>query len=138
MSPAEPRTPTAPARPPSGFPLAHGRYRNYLLFAVTSVFMSVGAVWLLLGARALGRGPEAWARYLDALANPAALVLNLAVFGFSLYFAVRWLWIGRKIVVGRVGPVPGPPLPMAVLGLGGVALSFATLLGVLLLLGGLP
>ncbi|MCE2390364.1 MAG: hypothetical protein J4G09_02660 [Proteobacteria bacterium] len=129
-------TPVAPARPPSGFPLAHARYRNYVLFALTSVFMFVGGVGLLLGVRALGQGPEAWAQYLDALGHPAVLALSLAVFGFSVYFTLRWMWIGRKIMVGRVGPVPGPPIPMAGLGLGGIALCFATGIGVLLLLGG--
>jgi Fumarate reductase subunit C len=111
-----PKTPTAPARKPSGFPLGFYRYRNYTIFAATSIPMAVAAVELILGVRALGRGEEAWNAWLASLATPGVRTLNLICLAFSLYFAFRFGWVGRKIAVGRIGPIPGPPLPMPILG----------------------
>ena len=39
-----PKTPTAPARAPSGFPFAFYRYRNYTIFAFTSIPMAISLV----------------------------------------------------------------------------------------------
>ena len=133
---ATPRTPMAPPLPPQGFPLGYARYRNYVLFACTSIFMFIGAAVLLLGVRALANGPEAWARYLDGLGQPVALVLSAVVLAFSLYFVIRWSWIGRKIGVGRVGPVPRNPLPMPVIGIAPIVLFALVWVVVLMVLGG--
>ena len=133
---ATPKTPMAPPLPPQGFPLGHARYRTYILFACTSIFMFIGAAVLLLGVRALANGPDAWARYLAALGQPAALVLSLIVLAFSVYFVIRWSWIGRKIGVGRVGPIPRNPLPMPVIGIAPIAVFAVVWVIVLMVLGG--
>ena len=131
---AAPRTPTAPARAPSGFPVGFYRYRNYTLFALTSVFMALGCYGLLEGLHALAQGEEAWNAWLAALAKPPFLVLSLAILGFTIYFAVRFFWVGRKIAKGRIGPIPGPPLPMFALGvlpIGGIVTVWLILLAIL-------
>jgi fumarate reductase subunit C len=131
-----PRTPVAAALRPRGFPLRHSRYRNYFLFAWTSVFMFIAAAELLLGLRALGQGEPAWRDYLALLGQPALLVFNLVALGFALYFAGRWSWIGRKIAVGRVGPVPRNPLPMPLLGILPLLVFAVVWILVLMVLGG--
>ena len=121
MSSANPtasRTRTAPARKPGGWPLAHTRYRNYLLFALTSAFMAAAAVLLLAGVRALGRGRDAWQAYLAWLGTPGIRALAWLCLLFTAYFTLRWAWLTRKIAAGRVGPIPRPPLPLFVLFLG--------------------
>ncbi|HXZ86784.1 MAG TPA: hypothetical protein VEI82_14980 [Myxococcota bacterium] len=136
-APAAEKTRTAAARPPSGFPFGFYRYRNYVLFAATSVFMALGCVGLLEGLHALGQGPEAWNAWLARMARPFDLALSLVVLAFTLYFAIRFGWVGRKIGAGRIGPVPRPPLPMPVLGVAPIG-GFITLWLILLaILGGL-
>ncbi len=61
---------------------------------------------------------------------------ELVVLVDTLYFAFRFGWVGRKIAAGRIGPIPGPPLPLAILGLAPLG-GFVTLwLVVLLVIGG--
>jgi fumarate reductase subunit C len=128
------KTPTARPRPPSGFPIGFYRYRNYILFAATSVFMALGGFALLEGLHALAKGEQAWNDWLAALAKPHFFALSLAIFGFTVYFAIRFFWVGRKIAVGRIGPIPGPPLPMFALGvlpIGGIVTVWLVLLVIL-------
>jgi hypothetical protein len=131
---AEAKTRTAPARAPSGFPLGFYRYRNYVLFAATSFFMALGCIGLLAGLHALSLGEGAWNAWLATLAEPHWLVLSTLVLLFTLYFAIRFFWVGRKIAVGRIGPIPGPPLPMPALGvlpIGGIVTAWLILLAIL-------
>ncbi|HTO53133.1 MAG TPA: hypothetical protein VMR50_07080 [Myxococcota bacterium] len=134
---AAPRTPTAPARPPSGFPVGFYRYRNYILFAATSLFMALGCIGLLEGLHALGKGEAAWNGFLARMARPHNLVLSVVVLGFTLYFVIRFAWVGRKIGAGRIGPVPRPPLPMPLLGVAPIGGFVTVWLVLLAILGGL-
>lgn len=111
------KTPTAPARKPSGFPLGWYRYRNYTIFAATCIPMGVATFELLAGVGALGRGEEAWNAWLASLAAGPVRALNIVCLLFSIYFAFRFGWVGRKIAAGRIGPIPKPPAPMPILGI---------------------
>jgi len=133
---AEPRTRTAAPRKPGGWPLVHARYRNYLLFALTSVFMAAAAVLLLSGVEALGRGKEAWRAWLVWLGQPQIRMLSWICLLFTAYFTVRWAWLTRKIAAGRVGPIPGPPLPLFLLFLGTLGAFFVGLIVTLMIVGG--
>jgi hypothetical protein len=64
------------------------------------------------------------------------LLLDLVVLAFALYFVARWSWIGRKIAVGRIGPIPPNPLPMSLLGAGPLVLYAIVWIVVLMFLGG--
>jgi fumarate reductase subunit C len=131
-----PRTPTSPARKPAGFPLGWYRYRNYTVFAATCIPMAVAAFELLHGVSALGKGEEAWNAWRASLATGPVRALNVVCLLFALYFSFRFGWVGRKIAAGRIGPVPKPPLPMAILGIAPLG-GFVTLWLVLfIVLGG--
>jgi len=130
------RTRTAPARKPGGWPLAHARYRNYLLFALTSAFMAAAVLLLLEGVEALGRGKEAWRAYLAWLGMPGIRTLAWLSLLFTLYFTVRWAWLTRKIAAGRVGPIPRPPLPLFMLFLGTLSAFVVGLIVTLMIVGG--
>ena len=128
------KTRTAPPRAPSGFPFGFYRYRNYILFAATSVFMALGCFALLEGLHALSQGEAAWNAWLAALAKPQFLALSTVILLFTLYFVFRFGWVGRKIGAGRVGPLPRPPLPLPLLGvapLGGFVTLWLILLAIL-------
>jgi fumarate reductase subunit C len=130
------RTRTAPPRKPGGWPLAHPRYRLYLLFASTSVFMAAAVTLLLSGVEALGRGKDAWRAYLAWLGLPGVRTLAWICFFFTLFFTVRWAWLTRKIAAGRVGPIPRPPLPMFLLFLGTLSAFFVSWIVTLMIVGG--
>jgi fumarate reductase subunit C len=116
--------------------MSHDRYRNYVLFAFTSVFMGIAAILLLQGVRALGQGEVAWNGYLASMGSAPMRVLNILVLGFTVYFTIRWAWLSRKIGAGRVGPIPGPGLPLPVLFGGLLAAFIAGFVVTLMLLGG--
>ncbi|MCP5067679.1 MAG: hypothetical protein GY946_14040 [bacterium] len=128
------RTRTAPAHAPNGFPFGFRRYRSYTLFAATALPMALAAVVLLFGVAALGSGEEAWNSFLGALSSPVAIVISLIMLAASVYFAIRFGWVGRKIAAGRIGPIPGPPLPLPLLGvapLGGMVVGWLLILAIL-------
>ena len=99
MSAAAP-TPTLPARAPDGYRFRFSNYRNYVLFAATSLFMAVACIILLVGVNALANGEEAWNAYRAGLGSPVMLLLSSVVLIFTLYFALRFGWVGRKIPFG--------------------------------------
>ncbi len=105
-------TRTAPARPPDGFWLNHPRYRSYVLFAATGLVLTIDALIVLRAARALGDGPDAWARYLAAFATPMGIVVSVVLLFVTLFFSIRWLRVGVKVATVRIGPVPAPPAPV--------------------------
>jgi len=106
-------TRTLPARPPDGFPFAHPRYRWYVLFAATGLPLALACVLLLMGVCALSQGSVGWARYMALMASPPMLALSVATFGAVLYFAIRFLWVGRKIPGVRLGPIPAVSMEVA-------------------------
>ncbi len=131
-----PKTPTAPARAPSGFPFAFYRYRNYTIFAFTAIPMAVSLAFLVRGVAALGAGEDAWQAWLAAQSASGLTWLHLVCLLFTLYFAIRFGWVGRKIGAGRIGPVPSPPLPMPLLGVAPIGGFFTLWLVLLIILGG--
>ena len=138
MSAAAP-TPTLPARAPDGYPFRFSNYRNYVLFAMTSLFMAVACIILLVGVNALASGEEAWNAYLAGLGSPVMLFVSSVVLIFTLYFALRFGWVGRKIPAGgKIGRIPLAPaaIPMPLLGLAPIGGFVALWLVVLLVLGG--
>jgi len=98
--------------------------------------MAIAALELLLGVAALGKSEDAWRAWLASLASPPMRAINLVCLLFSIYFAFRFGWVGRKIAAGRIGPIPRPPLPMPILGIAPLG-GFVTLwLVLLVILGG--
>lgn len=130
------KTRTSPSRKPDGFPMGWYRYRNYTLFAFTCVPMAISLACLVIGIFALGHGEEAWQAWLARQATPAFRVVHLVCFGFTLYFAIRFAWVGRKIAVGRIGPIPGPPAPIGLLGIAPIGGFVTVWLVLLVILGG--
>ncbi len=102
-------TPTAPARAPDGWWMGHPRYRNYVFFTATGFVLSAACVVLLFGIRALGQGHAAWQTYLAHVGSlPGQLLCWLLLFG-TLFFSLRWLRVGVKIPLVRLGLLPAPP-----------------------------
>ena len=107
-----PVTRTLPARKPDGFPLQHGRYFWYVLFAATGLVLTVASIELMCAIGALASGFTAWQGLLGVLRSPLVLLFNVAVLVGVLYFALRFLWVGVKIPSVQLGPIPAPPPPV--------------------------
>ncbi len=76
---------------------------RFILRELTSVFVAFYAVVLLLLARAVTQGPEAYAAFLAWLATPVALVLHAVALAMVLFHSVTWFNLAPKALVVHVG-----------------------------------
>ena len=77
------------------------RYRNYVVFAATSLFMVLGCAMLLDGDPRAGPGRGSVARVPARMARPYYLAtLDRGRLLFTSYFVFRFAWVGRKIARG--------------------------------------
>lgn len=88
-------------RPMVGWYRRHPRFTAYVLREGTSVLLALYAVILLWGLTALASGPEAYERWLFALASPQSVVVHAAILAAAVYHAVTWF---------QVAPKAAPPL----------------------------
>lgn len=89
--------------------LTHSRYKNYMLHEITSVFVAIYTVILIVGLFRLGEGPQGWQGWLDAVTSPIGAIFHLLAFAFSLVHTVSWFKVvpqamriqrGEKFVPG--------------------------------------
>ncbi len=120
-----------PARLPDGWWFGHARYRRYVVFAATGGVLWAGALIVVGGIVALGRGVHAWQASLARLGSGVGVLLMGMILLGTLFFAIRWLRVGVKVATVDIGPVPAPPAPLIfALNYGGLA----ALTGLLLLI----
>ena len=130
-------TRTAPARPPDGFFLEHPGYRLYMLFSATGLIVALDALILLHATSSLGEGPEAWASFQQVFQSAIGITYAFILFTATLFFAVRFLWVGVRVFTVRIGALPAPPAALVLVGqfaglIGGSALVLLILAGVIL------
>src|SRR5713226_1080670 len=84
-------------------------YTKFVLREISSIFVAFFVVITLFQVRALGRGPEAYARFEARLDSLPFVLLNLVVFAFVLLHTITWFNLAPKAMVIRVGGkrVPG-------------------------------
>jgi fumarate reductase subunit C len=79
--------------------------RSYLLFMlreISCVFVAWSVVYLLLLVRAVGDGPDSYARFLDWSANPLVVSLNAVALIFLLLHAFTWFNLAPRAIVPHV------------------------------------
>ena len=86
-------------------------YASFVLRELTSVFVGAFAIVTLGLVRAVMRGPEAYARYLEWLDTPRMLLFHLVALVFVVAHAVSWFNLAPRALVVRLG---GKRLPDAV------------------------
>lgn len=77
-------------------------YTRFVVRELTSVAVAFFAVITLLQVRALGQGPEAYARLQARLASPPLLFLNGLAFALVLYHAFTWFNLAPTAMVVRI------------------------------------
>jgi fumarate reductase subunit C len=88
------------------------RRRSYAIFMLrelSSLFVALFVVELLLLVRALARGPAAYQGFLDAMANPAVIVVNVVTLAFVLLHAVTFANLTPRALVVRMRGRTVPP-----------------------------
>jgi fumarate reductase subunit C len=132
---APPPSRTAPPRPPDGFPLADPRYRRYLLFTATGIFLALDALILIRGVEALGEGPAVWNAFLDTFRSTLGMVVSAMLVAITLFFSMRWLRVESGVPTVRIDFLPAPPTPLILVGHFGAFVVISAL--ILLVLGGI-
>jgi len=77
-------------------------YRGFVLRELTSVFVAFFALVLLWQIRALGQGPEAYARILARLRSPLFVTLDVLALAFVLFHSITWFNLAPKAMVVRL------------------------------------
>ena len=77
-------------------------YATFMLRELSSVFVALFVVELLLLVRAVARGSAAYEGFLTAMASPAMIVLNLIALAFVLLHAVTFANLTPRAVVVRL------------------------------------
>jgi fumarate reductase subunit C len=88
------------------------RRRSYAIFMLrelSSVFVALFVVELLLLVRAVATGPAAYDGFLDAMANPALIAVNLVALAFVLLHAVTFANLTPRAMVVRLRGRRVPP-----------------------------
>jgi fumarate reductase subunit C len=88
------------------------RKRTYFVFVMrelSSLFVGWFVLFLLLLVRAVGRGDAAYQDFLDWVASPVVVVINVVAFAFIVLHTVTWFSLTPQALVLRVrgGTVPG-------------------------------
>lgn len=83
--------------------LEKGSYVKFVLRELSSVFVAFFAGVYLWQLRALARGPESYAQFLDQLQTPLFLLLHGLAFFFVLFHAITWFNLAPRAMVVRLG-----------------------------------
>ena len=88
-------------------------YTGFVLRELTSVAVAFFALVLLWQIRALGQGPEAYARVLARLRSPLVATLDVLALGFVLFHSITWFNLAPKAMVVRLQGKRVPDLLVA-------------------------
>jgi fumarate reductase subunit C len=90
-------TETANARKPYVRPiskttwfLTNARYKTYMVHEVSSIFVALYMIQLVVGVFYLASGPEAWESYLAFLRSPVIIFLTLVALVFFIIHTTSW------------------------------------------------
>ena len=77
-------------------------YATFMLRELSSLFVAVFVVELLLLVRAVADGAAAYQDFLDAMASPAVIVLNVVTLAFVLLHAITFANLTPRAMVVRM------------------------------------
>jgi fumarate reductase subunit C len=94
---------------PATWWLQRPTYFRFMLRELSSVFIAVFLVILLIQIRAVSRGPEAYAAFQETLRSPGWIVFHVVALAFALYHSVTWFNLTAVVQVVRLGGRQVPP-----------------------------
>ncbi|EGQ8095133.1 fumarate reductase subunit FrdC [Vibrio cholerae] len=81
----------------------HPFYRFYMVREATVLPLILFTLFLTLGLGSLVKGPEAWQTWLDFMANPIVIAINLVALAGSLFHAQTFFSMMPQVVPIRLG-----------------------------------
>ena len=84
-------------------------YFVFVMRELSSLFIAWLVLYLLLFVRAVGRGEEAYADFLDWAGSPWLVVLNVVAFAFLVLHTITWFSLTPQAMVLDVGGRRVPP-----------------------------
>jgi fumarate reductase subunit C len=89
--------------------LQRWEYLRFVLREISSVFVAIFVVEMLLQIYALSLGPEAYADFESLLKNPIVIAINVISFFFVVFHSITWFNLSARAMSIRVGgkKVPG-------------------------------
>jgi fumarate reductase subunit C len=91
--------------------LTHSRYKSYMLHEISSLFVALYTLNLIIGLFRLVQGPDAWVGWLAWVASPIGIVFHLLAFAFSVIHTMSWfkavpqamrIQLGENVVPGKL------------------------------------
>jgi fumarate reductase subunit C len=82
--------------------LGQWRYLKFILRELSSVFVALVVVMLLLELRALRGGPEAYARFQHQLKTPAVIAVSVISLFFVVFHTITWFNLTPRAMPLRV------------------------------------
>jgi fumarate reductase subunit C len=70
--------------------LTHRRYKSYILHEISSIFVAIYSLILIVGLFRLGEGKEAWEAWLGFVTGPFGVILHLLILAFAVIHTVAW------------------------------------------------
>jgi fumarate reductase subunit C len=70
--------------------MENARYKTYMLHEVSSIFVAIYCVILIVGLFRLGQGQVAWNGWLDSVTSPLGLLFHLVAFAFFMIHTTSW------------------------------------------------
>jgi fumarate reductase subunit C len=83
-------------------------YARFVLRELTSLFVGFAALVYLWQLRALARGPDSYAGFVEAMKTPLMLSLHALTLAAALFHAFTWFHLAPRAMVLRIG---GKKLP---------------------------
>ncbi|KWW45971.1 fumarate reductase [Vibrio cholerae] len=81
----------------------HPFYRFYMVREATVLPLILFTLFLTVGLGSLVKGPEAWQTWLDFMANPLVIAINLVALAGSLFHAQTFFSMMPQVVSIRLG-----------------------------------
>ena len=83
--------------------LGEWHYLKFILRELSSVFVAIAVIEMLMLFCAMEQGPEAYERYLSDMRNPVVVVLNVIGLFFVLFHTITWFNLAPSAMPVRLG-----------------------------------
>jgi fumarate reductase subunit C len=83
--------------------LGEWHYLKFILREISSVFVAVFVIEMLLLIHAVRQGPAAYEHYLQSMGNPAVLLLNVVSLFFVVFHTITWFNLAPSAMPVRMG-----------------------------------
>jgi fumarate reductase subunit C len=84
-------------------------YVRFMIREITSVFIAIFLVVLLVQVCRASQGPAAWAAHLSTLASPGWIVFHVVALAFAIYHSITWFQATGVVQVVQLGERQVPP-----------------------------